>query len=167
MTTLDPIGPPSTSGTGTPIPGDPHSDGPGPSIMSANTLRGDKVMASDREDIGKITEIMIDVSSGRVAYAVLSSGGFLGMGDKLYAIPWNALTLDIDDKCFRLDISSESLKNAPGFDKDHWPSMADTQWGLSVHHYYHRSPYWVDKHEAVESPPLDDRDPAGGNTGER
>ena len=67
---------------------------------------------------------MLDVRRGRVAYAVLSSGGFLGIGDKLLAIPWSALTLDTDHKCFRLAATSEQVRNSPGFDKDAWPSMA-------------------------------------------
>jgi hypothetical protein len=85
---------------------------------------------------------MLDVGSGRVAYAVLSSGGFLGIGDKLLAIPWHALTLDTGRKCFVLNMTAERVKNAPGFDKDHWPSMADQTWATSVHQYYGSEPYW-------------------------
>ncbi|NMG68002.1 PRC-barrel domain containing protein [Azoarcus indigens] len=116
--------------------------GPGPDVMAASTLQGDAVVNADGEDLGKIKEIMIDVPSGRVAYAVLSSGGFLGLGDKLYAIPWMALTLDIGRKCFVLDVDAERLKNAPGFDKDSWPSMADTTWASEVHAYYGQRAYW-------------------------
>ncbi|MPW16647.1 PRC-barrel domain containing protein [Paraburkholderia sp. CNPSo 3157] len=118
------------------------STGPGPDVMAAATLDGDKVLSADGNDIGKIKHIMLDVRSGRIAYAVLSSGGFLGISDKLLAIPWSALTLDADCKCFLLDMPTESVKNAPGFDKDHWPSMADTTWATSVHQYYGREPYW-------------------------
>ena len=116
--------------------------GPGPDVMAADTLDGDKVLSADGDDIGKIKEIMLDVRSGRIAYAVLSSGGFLGIGDKLLAIPWSALTLDTDRKCFLLDMPTESVKNAPGFDKDHWPAMADPTWATSIHQYYGREPYW-------------------------
>ena len=118
------------------------SRGPGPEVMAADTLDGDKVLSADGDDIGKIKDIMLDVRSGRIAYAVLSSGGFLGIGDKLLAIPWSALTLDVDRKCFLLDMPTESVKNAPGFDKDHWPSMADSTWATSIHQYYGREPYW-------------------------
>jgi hypothetical protein len=86
--------------------------------MAAATLDGDKVLSSEGDDIGKIKDIMLDVRSGRIAYAVLSSGGFLGIGDMLLAIPWHALTLDTERKCFQLAMSSERVKNAPGFDKD-------------------------------------------------
>lgn len=116
--------------------------GPGPDIMSASSLEGDDVYNHLDEDLGTIKEIMIDVHSGRVAYAVLSSGGFLGMGGKLFAIPWSALTLDINRKCFILNVEADRLKNAPGFDKDHWPSMADLSWANEVHAYYGQPNYW-------------------------
>jgi sporulation protein YlmC with PRC-barrel domain len=122
--------------------GSATAEGPGPDVMAADTLDGNKVISSDGEDIGKIKDIMLDVGSGRVAYAVLSSGGFLGIGDKLLAIPWRALTLDTDQKCFVLSMTAEGVRNAPGFDKDHWPSMADQTWATSVHQYYGSEPYW-------------------------
>ncbi len=80
--------------------GSTSADGPGPDVMAAATLDDNKVISSDGEDIGKIKDIMLDVGSGRIAYVVLSSGGFLGIGDKLLAIPWHALTLDTQQKCF-------------------------------------------------------------------
>lgn len=118
------------------------ADGPGPDVMAAATLDGNRVVSSDGEDLGKVKDIMLDVRSGRVAYAVLSSGGFLGIGDKLLAIPWHALTLDTEQKCFVLNMTAASVQNAPGFDKDHWPSMADQTWATSVHQYYGSEPYW-------------------------
>ena len=75
------------------------------SVLSASTLAGDSVRNAAGEDLGTISEIMIDLPSGRVAYAVLSFGGFLGMGDKLFAVPWNALKVDEDEKCFILNLS--------------------------------------------------------------
>lgn len=110
--------------------------------MAASTLEDDDVVNLAGEDLGKIKEIMIDVPRGRVAYAVLSSGGFLGIGDRLFAIPWGALKLDVERKCFILDVDAERLKNAPGFDKDHWPSMADPVWASEVHSYYRQRNYW-------------------------
>ena len=58
------------------------------------------------------------------------------MGDKLLAIPWHVLTVDTQQKCFRLSIPSGKIKDAPGFDKDNWPAMADHTWATSVHAYY-------------------------------
>jgi sporulation protein YlmC with PRC-barrel domain len=119
-----------------------HDAGPGPRIMAASTLEGDEVVNNNGEELGYIDEIVIDVSAGRIAYAVLASGGLLGMGDKLFAIPWNALTLDVDRECFILDIDKKALEKAPGFDKDRWPSMADSNWAQSVYSFYGTQPYW-------------------------
>jgi sporulation protein YlmC with PRC-barrel domain len=118
------------------------TSGPGPEVMAASDFEGEDVVNRQGETLGDIEEIMIDVRSGRIAYAVLSCGGFLGIGDKLFAIPWSALTLDTDNKQFVLDVDRDRLKNAPGFDKDHWPSMADQSWATQVHSYYGTRPYW-------------------------
>ena len=91
---------PRTSG-GAAIVGTEHGDGPGPEVMDANTLIGDSVVNDSGENLGKIEAIMLDVSAGKIAYAVLSFGGFLGMGNKLFAIPWSAFTLDTDQECLR------------------------------------------------------------------
>src|SRR5262245_4313293 len=116
--------------------------GPGPRVMAASTLEGDDVLNRQGEKLGKVEEIMLDVPTGRIAYAVLSSGGFLGIGDKLFAIPWRSLMLDPETKCFILDIAKERLERAPGFHKDHWPSMADETWAHEIHTYYSVRPYW-------------------------
>ncbi|HVE05796.1 MAG TPA: PRC-barrel domain-containing protein [Paraburkholderia sp.] len=139
MSTQDPQ---RASGSGAQITGGGVGEGPGPEVMAAATLDGDKVISADGEHVGKISDIMLDVRSGRIAYAVLSEGGFLGMGTTLHAIPWSALTLDTAEKCFYVDIAAQRIKDDPGFDKDHWPSMADTTWGTQMHQYYNRTPYW-------------------------
>jgi hypothetical protein len=72
----------------------------------------------------------------------MSSGGFLGLGDKLFALPFSALTLDTDRKCFIIDAPKEKVENAPGFDKDHWPDAADLTWQRAVHTHYNQPPYW-------------------------
>ena len=113
-----------------------HSDGPGPTLMGADTLNGNDVYNADGEDLGDIKEFMIEMSTGKIAYAVLSYGGVLGMGDKLFAVPWGALKLDTANKRFTLNIPKASLSVAPGFDKDHWPSMADETWASGVHKFY-------------------------------
>ena len=118
------------------------SHGPGPAIMDASTLEGETVVNSSGEDLGKIEAIMLDVARGRIAYAVLSFGGFLGMGSKYFAIPWSAFTLYAAQKRFILGVSRDRLENAPGFDKDHWPSMVDATWATEVHAYYDVTPYW-------------------------
>ena len=110
--------------------------GPGPQLMGADTLMGNDVYNSDDEDLGDIKEFMIDMASGRIACAVLSFGGLLGMGDKLFTAPWRALTLDTENKRFTLNVPQDRLKDAPGFDKNTWPSMADKAWASGVHSFY-------------------------------
>ena len=115
--------------------------GPGPEMMGANTLIGNDVYNHNAEDLGDIKEIMLDLRNGTVAYAVLSFGGFLGMREKLFAVPWQALTLDTQHKRFVLNVEKERLQNAPGFDKDKWPNMADQSWANEIHSYYGTKSY--------------------------
>jgi sporulation protein YlmC with PRC-barrel domain len=107
-----------------------------PTLLSATSITGDEVCNLQEERLGTIQDIMLDVVTGRIRYAVLSSGGFLGMGDRLFAIPWQALHLDSDNKRFTLDIDTDRLKKAPGFDKNQWPDMADATWNSSVETYF-------------------------------
>lgn len=111
-------------------------------ILSSSTISGDKVVNSQGENLGDVKDLMIDTDSGRVAYAVLEFGGFLGMGSKLFAVPLSAMQVDTDNHQFIFNQSKEKLENAPGFDKDNWPSFSDREWGSSVHAYYGVRPYW-------------------------
>ena len=112
------------------------ASGPGPQLMGADTLLGNDVYNKNGDDLGDIKEFMIDMASGKIAYAVLSFGGLLGMGDKLFAVPWAALTLDTANKRFTLNVAKEALKEAPGFNQDRWPTMSDKTWASGVHKFY-------------------------------
>ncbi|MEX3934265.1 PRC-barrel domain-containing protein [Paraburkholderia phymatum] len=129
------------------------ADGPGPDVMAAAALDGNTVLSADGDDVGKIKEIMLDVHTGHIAYAVLASGGFLGIGGKLLAIPWAMLTLDTSRERFVVSASSGQIRNAPGFDKDNWPAMANPDWAATVHAYYGSKPYWSRRTEI----PVDER----------
>lgn len=120
----------------------PH-DGPGPRLMGADTLNGNDVYNPAGEDLGDIKEIMLNVNTGQVSYAVLEFGSFLGMGGKLFAVPWNALTLDTENKRFTLDVTKDRLESAPGFDSDSWPDMSDQSWAHGIHSYYGTEPHAV------------------------
>ena len=102
-----------------------------PEVTAASALEGETVLDAHGETLGEIEEIMLDVTSGRIAYAVLAVGGFLGIGEKYFAVPWRALTLDADRQCFVLDVDKDTLENAPAFDRDNWPAMSDETWALS------------------------------------
>lgn len=119
-------------------------------VLSASTLAGDTVKNSAGDDLGKVDQLMIDIPTGRIAYAVLSFGGFMRMGNKLFAVPWEALKVDEDRKCFILDVEKSRLENAPGFDKDNWPDMADRTWGSQIYSYYGRTPYWEGTRSELE-----------------
>lgn len=107
-------------------------------LLSAGTLKGDEVRNAAGENLGKVEELMVDLPAGRVAYVVLSFGGFLGMGDKLFAVPPSAFTIDRAERCLVLNVDKERLKNAPGFDKNDWPDMAETTWSNRVNEFYGR-----------------------------
>jgi sporulation protein YlmC with PRC-barrel domain len=108
----------------------------GSRVLSASTLNGDDVYNLKGEKLGSIKELMLDIENGKVCYAVLSFGGFLSLGEKLFAVPWSALKVDTENKRFVMDADEERLKNAPGFDADNWPNMADATWEKDVHAYY-------------------------------
>ena len=110
--------------------------GSGSVLMGADTLVGYDVYNTAGQDLGDIKDIMLNVFDGKVSYVVLEFGGFLGMGEKLFAVPWEALKLDAENKRFTLDVGKDRLKDAPGFDKDHWPNMADETWAKEIHAYY-------------------------------
>lgn len=107
-------------------------------FLSATTLIGDDIENPQGESLGDLKEIMLDTETGEVAYAVISFGGVLGMGNKLFAVPWHALTVDHEDKKLVLNASKDRLKDAPGFDKGHWPNFADPDFAETVSTYYSR-----------------------------
>lgn len=118
--------------------------GSGPDLLGINTLIGNNVCNLAGESLGDIKEIMLDIRSGKVSYAVLSFGGFLGMGEKLFAVPWGVMTLDTNNKCFVLNVEKDRLKKAPGFDKDQWPDMASQAWTKEIHSFYGATPHHYD-----------------------
>ena len=94
-------------------------------IRSLDSLVGTRVVNLEGEDLGKIEEIMLDLEHGTVAYAVLSFGGLLGFGDKLFAVPWESLSVDQGNERMFLNVPKARLKDAKGFDKFEWPNDAD------------------------------------------
>ena len=105
-------------------------------LLSATSIINDKVHNAQNEKLGSIEDIMIDTQTGAVNYYVLSFGGFLGMGDKLFAVPPQAVSVDTENECLVLNVDKERLKNAPGFDKDNWPNMADTTFRDQISNFY-------------------------------
>ena len=105
-------------------------------VVNANDIISLKVMNNQDQDLGKIEAIMLHKADGKVAYVVLTYGGFLGMGNKLFAIPWNVFSYDASRDCLRLSLSEEKLKNSPGFDKDNWPNFTSREVASSIEQFY-------------------------------
>lgn len=113
-----------------------------PINLSSSSITGTDVVNVQGDNLGDIKEIMIDLTTGRVSYVVLSFGGFLGIGEKYFAVPWEAFTIDTDNKQIILSVPKEKLDNAPGFDKDQWPTNADHDYITNVYNHYGYKPYW-------------------------
>jgi hypothetical protein len=107
-------------------------------VLGAKTLISDRMRNYAGYDLGKVKDIMVDLQSGRVAYVVLACGGFMGIGEKLFAVPWDELMIDEGNREFVLNASLEELESAPGFAKDKWPDMADPDWQAQVHGYHEK-----------------------------
>ncbi|MDP2397158.1 MAG: PRC-barrel domain-containing protein [Burkholderiales bacterium] len=112
------------------------------SPVKASSIIGTDVVNPNGDNLGDIKEVVIDPKTGKVAYAVVSFGGFLTMGEKLFAIPFSSFNYDQTENEYVLDISKERLEAAPGFDADDWPLMTDEKWNRDVYKYYERLPYW-------------------------
>jgi sporulation protein YlmC with PRC-barrel domain len=114
-------------------------------LISADKVEGTKVYNAKGEDLGHISEIMIDKLSGEVAYAVLKYGSVMGLGGKLFALPWDVLDYNTHFGGYVVDIPEERLKNAPSFDEDNPPDMADPSWNKQIHDYYGSAATWYER----------------------
>jgi sporulation protein YlmC with PRC-barrel domain len=112
-------------------------------VLSATTIIGTVVKNPAGDSLGEIEEIMLDRSTGQVAYAVLSFGGFLGMGEKLFAVPWTSMRPNGGDHSFILDVDKKRLEIAPGFDKHAWPNTSDRSFMDSMYEFYQVKPYYA------------------------
>lgn len=112
----------------------------GGGAFKAGTITGTDIRNSKGEDLGSIEELVVDVNTGQIRYAAVSFGGFLGIGDKLFAVPWNALKLHKgsgdEEDFFVLNIDKERLRDAPGFSQDNWPSFGNEQLVRDLEKFY-------------------------------
>jgi sporulation protein YlmC with PRC-barrel domain len=118
-------------------------------VFKSSTIVGMNVKNSLNETVGSINELVLDTATGNIRYAALSVGGFLGIGDKLFAVPWESLKMKHEgkDRYFFLDVDKEKMKNAPGFAQDNWPDFANPKFGEDIDRYYgvHRVARPVDR----------------------
>lgn len=118
-----------------------NSDGPNANwplrLLTATTIIGDRVENKKGEHVGKIKDIMLDIKVGQIEYIIIEFGGFWGMGEKLFAVPFDALKLNVTHEFFILEVTKEFMERAPGFDKTHWPET-------NGHYFDDASKHWGD-----------------------
>ncbi|MCP3895392.1 MAG: PRC-barrel domain containing protein [Bacteroides sp.] len=105
----------------------------------SHEIIGSRVYNLQGEQLGKIKDLALDIDTGSIVYAVLDFGGFMGIGDKLFLVPWKSLATLPSEGIFYLDKSKEQLKKAPGFGKNKAPDIGDVRWGAEIHRHYHDS----------------------------
>jgi sporulation protein YlmC with PRC-barrel domain len=112
-------------------------------VYRASEITGMTVINTTGKELGSINDLVVDMDTGKVRYAALSYGGFLGLGDKLFAVPWNAFTCKYNDSedehQLVVTIDETTLSKAPGFDQDNWPNLADPKFGTDIDKYYGES----------------------------
>ncbi|MBS1731733.1 MAG: PRC-barrel domain-containing protein [Bacteroidetes bacterium] len=114
--------------------GDPDSNYP-LKYLTASSIIGEPVRNREGEHLGKIKDIMLDIRQGKIEYYVIEFGGFLGIGEKFFAIPSRLLEIDTEEKVFRFNESKETLSKAPGFDKHHWPETNEHKTAYVTYSY--------------------------------
>ena len=131
----------ATGAAGNPVAG--SKDGRSPKLISSSRVQGTEVYGPAGEHVGEIDHLMIERVSGRVAYAVMSFGGFLGMGKDFYPIPWNALTYDTTLDGYRTSITREQVEGAPTYGGGEGFDWSDDDWHKRVHDHYNSPPTYL------------------------
>jgi hypothetical protein len=111
-------------------------------LRLGSSILGSTIKNPQGKDLGTMKDLVVSPSDNRVVYAVLSFGGVLGLGEKLFAVPLHALKHAAEAKTFVLEIAPEQLHNAPEFNQNNWPQMTDPQWIATVYTFYGLQPYW-------------------------
>ena len=112
-------------------------------MIAADKVQGTNVYNAAGEKLGTVERVMIDKQTGKVAYAVMSFGGFLGIGDQHHPLPWSALSYDTEHAGYRVNVDTERLKAAPTVAPDQRIDWDNETWGRNLHDYYGIRPYWV------------------------
>jgi hypothetical protein len=111
-------------------------------LIASDRVEGTAVRRSDGDKVGTIERLMIDKASGKVVYAVMSFGGFLGLGEDYYTLPWGVLTYNTDLDAYELNLTDEQLRGAPQRSAEGRDASFDREWEEHVHRYYKTTPYW-------------------------
>jgi PRC-barrel domain len=113
------------------------------SLISAGKVQGTNVYNTQGDNLGEVYDVMIDKRSGKIAYAVMSFGGILGMGSNYHPLPWNTLKYDTRQGGYVVGLTKEQLEGAPTIRRDEKPAWGDRSYEQSIHDYYKAAPYWA------------------------
>lgn len=102
-------------------------------LLASTSIVGDKIVNKTGENIGKIKDIMINIKEGKIQYIIIEFGGFIGLGEKLFAVPFPALKLNAKEQNFILDVEKTFLETAPGFNPEHWPETNSHYFDVTSH----------------------------------
>lgn len=131
----------------------------------ASKMIGTNVRDQAGERVGSIEDIVLD-RQGNVTYAVVSAGGFLGLGEKLFAVPWKSLSTQPGQDHYVMNVNKDQMRQAQGFDKDNWPDLADTRWQDSNRGFYGTAPAGAQRSSPTMGQPpsgTSSTAPAGGS----
>jgi hypothetical protein len=112
------------------------------SLIGSDKVEGTNVYRSNGDKVGQIERVMIDKNSGKVAYAVMSFGGFMGIGEDYYPLPWSLLTYNTQLEGYEVNVSEQQLTGAPKYSKHESWDWGDRSRGQRIHEYYNVPPYW-------------------------
>ncbi len=121
--------------------GDGDGDGKDHRLISAGKVEGTAVYNRSGERLGTVEDVMLDKVSGKVAFAVMSFGGFLGIGEKYHPLPWSTLTYDLQQGGYVVDMTRGQLEAAPSYGLNENVDLNDDVYGRRVYDYY-KAPYW-------------------------
>jgi len=111
-------------------------------LIAADKVQGTAVYNTAGENLGSIQDVMIDKKSGNVAYAIMSFGGFLGIGNKYHPLPWSMLKYDTSKGGYVVSLSRSMLEKAPNYAAGSSPAWGNREYETSIHDYYGVNPYW-------------------------
>jgi sporulation protein YlmC with PRC-barrel domain len=126
-------------------------------VWLATALLNDRVRNSAGEDLGRIEDLAIDPETGSIQYAILSFGGLLGVGNKLFPIPWSSLRMSASRDHVLFDIDKETIRRAPSFERDAWPDWSDPVWQRDIYDHYGRGRPVVVERPVVSRPVYSNR----------
>lgn len=123
-----------------------------PKVISILEIAKNSVVNQNGEDLGKIEDVMVDIECGRIPFAVISSGGLFSRDTRLYAVPWEAFSVSLHDRRLILNVSKDTMANAPSFHKNNWPNLTDLTWLKEIYRYYGFEPYWEESSPSAMQP---------------